>query len=271
MELTEKKVAKNLEVQFTLFSVYYNSFPVPQIPFIHPIHAGRALYQDFGIEGDNTGDNISELNQNFVELTAAYYIWKNYKKETIPFWGLCHYRRYPTLHLSWLPFKKVYHLKATEDNFNKVLTPSLQNFISKKLAKGYIILPSPNRMYRLKKWSVKQEYFKAHDGVAWLLTEAAINKLYPSYNESFKKFGKSLSVSYYNMLIADWHFWNDYLTFLFDILFELRKDYKIPEDENQRRVFGFMSERLLNTFVLHRRIHNKLKVHYMPIAFFYNK
>src|SRR5438045_2564611 len=116
-------------VPFTLFSIYYTAFPIPNIPFIHPIHAGRAIYEDIGIEGDNTGDNISALNENFVELTAAWYIWKNYNKETIPYWGLCHYRRYPTLHLKWPGVKEVYHLQATEDNFNKVLTSQLQTTI----------------------------------------------------------------------------------------------------------------------------------------------
>ena len=253
---------------FTLFSVYYNEFPVPDVSYVHPIHAGRALYKDFGIEGDNTGENISDQNKNFVELTAAYYIWKNYKKENIPYWGLCHYRRYPTLHLGWLPFKKEYKLSATQENFKKVLTKDLQNKISKKLSEGYVILPARKHMYRLKPWSIKQEYAKAHDSNAWNITEAAIKKLYPDYSSSFKKFGSQSSMSFFNMLVAGWDFWNGYLTFLFDILFELKKNYIIPAEPHQARVFGFMSERLLNTYVLHHRLHSKLKVHYMSFAIF---
>ena len=56
-----------------------------------PLHVGKAGKQDFGLIGDNTGDNISAKNANFCELTGIYWAWKNLKTDYI---GLCHYRRY---------------------------------------------------------------------------------------------------------------------------------------------------------------------------------
>ena len=53
--------------------------------------------------GDNTGENISELNREVNEMTALYWAWKNYEQLGNPdYIGLMHYRRFLDLsaHLS---------------------------------------------------------------------------------------------------------------------------------------------------------------------------
>ena len=58
-----------------------------------PIQVGKSLSEfNLGFQGDNTGDNISEMNSMFCELTAHYWAWKNLKD--VDYIGLCHYRRY---------------------------------------------------------------------------------------------------------------------------------------------------------------------------------
>ena len=42
---------------------------------------------------DDEGDNISNKNANYCELTGLYWMWKNVNDE---FLGLAHYRRYFT-------------------------------------------------------------------------------------------------------------------------------------------------------------------------------
>lgn len=241
---------------------------VPEVPWVHPIQAGRAINEGFGIEGDNTGDSISHLNQNWVELTAIYYIWKNYDRSQIPFWGLVHYRRYFTLPLGLNPFKRIYPLKASEETFRRVLNPKLEAYIGRQLAEGKIILPKRYHMYKLKKWSVKQQYIRDHDADAWNLMEKAVKTLYPEYSESLDRFAGGLDLCVFNIMIASWDFWDGYLTWLFRILNEVKKEYRIREDPNQRRVFGFLSERLLNVYVLHQQVNKGQKIKYMPVAYF---
>ena len=49
-----------------------------------PIQVGKSLSEfNLGFQGDNTGDNISEMNSMFCELTAHYWAWKNLKLSLI--------------------------------------------------------------------------------------------------------------------------------------------------------------------------------------------
>ena len=57
----------------------------------HPVHVGAELSEvELGIDKDNTGDNISDKNPYYCELTALYHLWKN---SNASFKGLMHYRR----------------------------------------------------------------------------------------------------------------------------------------------------------------------------------
>lgn len=254
---------------FTLFSIYYKPFHVPDISYIHPIHAGHALGNDFGIEGDDSGDHISALNPNWVEMTALYYIWKNYPKEGIPYWGMVHYRRYLTTPIGWNPFKRIERLPATEENFRKVLNPELETYIDRKLEEGYVLVPKADHMYKLKRWSVRQQYIRDHDADAWNLMEKAVKTQHPEYTRSFDRFAGGLDLFAFNIMIASWDFWNGYLSFLFPILREVQQHYTIRPDPNQRRVFGFLAERLLNVYVLHQKWEHGQKVKHLQVAYFY--
>ena len=56
-----------------------------------PVQVGSALHKAVGYTPDNTGDNISEKNPYYCELTGLYWAWKNLPADVL---GLVHYRRY---------------------------------------------------------------------------------------------------------------------------------------------------------------------------------
>ncbi len=75
-----------------LVCCHKKDFFLKEKPFL-PIQVGKDLSNiDLGIQGDNTGDNISKLNPCYCELTAHYWYWKN--MPIAKYVGLNHYRRY---------------------------------------------------------------------------------------------------------------------------------------------------------------------------------
>ena len=93
-----------------LLCVYHQPAPILKNEAVYPIHAGRALLDEQvkngriskqqahwlqkHLPGDDTGDNISNLNPYLNEMTAVYWAWKNYDKLDNPdYIGLMHYRR----------------------------------------------------------------------------------------------------------------------------------------------------------------------------------
>ena len=70
----------------------HKKFPAPEDPLYVPLHVGRASSEALRYPGDHTGDNISDKNCYYGELTGVYWVWKNMR--TDGYIGICHYRRY---------------------------------------------------------------------------------------------------------------------------------------------------------------------------------
>lgn len=74
-----------------MWVITHKNYPGISDDLYRTLHVGRALSQDLGYTGDDTGDNISLKNRNYCELTGLYWLWKNNQCDII---GVCHYRRF---------------------------------------------------------------------------------------------------------------------------------------------------------------------------------
>lgn len=211
------------------------------------MHVGRSLSkEDFSLIGDNTGDNISHLNHHFCELTALYWIWKN-RSDGANSFGLVHYRRY---------------FKPTSQSI-KIMDRSIaSNSDLNDLMKRYkIVLPKP-RNYWIE--SVEQHYKNAHYSSDLQIVREILQRKYPEYEQAFNKILKGRKLSLYNMFVMKSEHFDAYCSWLFDILFEAEKTIQYENyGPYQRRVFGFLGERLLNVWVTHNFKTKEIK--YLPI------
>lgn len=257
------------ERKFIIYAVYHKPFFKPAVDFVVPIHAGKVLSTiTLPFAGDDTGENISALNPNFCELTVLYWIWKNVPFDPADIWGLCHYRRYFVIPKKRLFKKKksTVQKEPTAASLNEAVNDKLLLYMKKELETADAIVQYP--------WTVRNKtgeivtietnYREEHIAAHWEILKEVIVKLYPAYASSLETFCKNTSMSFLNMMVARASVWQEYLSWMFSILFEVKKLITVPSDAYQSRVFGFLSERLMSLYLAH----NKVRVAYMPVGLF---
>lgn len=207
----------------------HKKYWMPEDNMYLPIHVGKEGKQDIGYIGDNTGDNISYKNANYCELTGLYWAWKNLDADYI---GLAHYRRHFT------------YKGASGDKYSRVMT---SDELKKLLKDNDILLPNPRNYYIETNYS---QYVHAHHKEDLDYTRNIISEKYPKYLKAYDDSMKRTTGHRFNMFIMKKEKFDAYCEWLFDILFELENRLDISSySKNDARVFGFVSERLLDVWI----------------------
>ena len=177
---------------------------------------------------DNIGNNISDLNFTFCELTGVYWIWKNLDADIL---GSTHYRRF------------FYDNKIISD-YNKVLPIDT---IEEILEKYDIIIPEKAYTTPL---TILEHFKKNHIESDLNICREIISKKYPDYLESFEKV---MNRKYYypcNMFITSKKIFDQYCDWLFNILLLADKRFNYTNRDNYNlRACGFLGERLFNVWL----------------------
>lgn len=213
-----------------------------------PIHAGRAnalkKEPNESLEwllknmiGDNTGDNISDRNGSYNEMTSVYWAWKNYDALGNPEWiGFMHYRR----HFLFKDGKaSCYENDGIYDEYLDEIGYSKER-IEEILADADFVTTRPQ--YRTSLY----EHYKRNHRIEDLDTAIQILKSkYPEYSESADTYLQGPKAYFCNMFIFPKRLFMQYASWIFDILFEFEKQVDIS---NKRL---FISEWLTGIFIQH--------------------
>lgn len=218
-----------------------------------PIQVGKAISSiDLGIVGDNSGDNISNLNPFFCELTALYWLWKNGSKHK--YVGLNHYRRYFDFSKRFAYGSSCNFITEEDIKKRKSILPDLGSIFKKY----DIVVPTATQY----PFSLMDDYFYNHIKEDYNILKRTVKQLYPEYMDTFHKvMERNSKLRPFNMFITSQEIFDSYSQWLFNILFEVQKKVKISGYAQQARVFGFMAERLLNVYLAH----NKLRIKEVPV------
>lgn len=217
----------------------HKKYRMPTDSMYLPVHVGAVGKESIGYQRDDEGENISELNPYFCELTGLYWAWKN---SDVDYIGLAHYRR----HFSFHPHEK--------DIWNAVLKESE---IEADLGKVKVFVPK-KRWYFIE--TLYSHYAHTHYIIQLDETRKIIEEWYPEYLESFDRSVKQRWGYMFNMMIMEQRLLDSYCTWLFDILFELKR--RLGEDgltPFHSRYYGRISEIIFNVWILEQQKTGNLK------------
>ncbi|MCR5088591.1 MAG: DUF4422 domain-containing protein [Oscillospiraceae bacterium] len=206
----------------------HKEYRMPEDSLYLPVQAGRAQHAPLPYIGDNTGENISEKNPHYCELTCLYWAWKNLDAEAV---GLCHYRRY-------------FAGKSFGEKWSRLLTAQQAE---KLLQKAPVILPKKREYWIETGYS---QYAHAHHEEDLILTRAILEEKWPAYVPAFDGTLSRTRGHRFNMFLMRRDLLDRYCSWLFQVLAELETRLDISSYSSyDRRVYGFVGERLLDVWV----------------------
>ena len=128
-----------------------------------------------------------------------------------------------------------------------------------------VILPEKERVAYYKiMMPVQLQYAISHNNKDWKILGEFIKENKPDYYDAFKKVSSSFYISCYNMFIMNKSILNNYAQWLFDILLSISEKKDISKyDAYQSRIYGFMSERLLNVYFYKHK--DDFNICYLPV------
>jgi len=233
---------------------------VTQDPYL-PIHVGHALHPEvnLGIQCDDDGENISEKNGCYCELTGMYWAWKNLKDVDVI--GLNHYRRYFDFHgKAGFGLPEVQLKSKDLDSCNFEIPQKIFN----KLKKNVVIVAKP-RTYPM---DVYMNYCCDHYSTdikeLRKVVEETCDKVYLN---AFDKVMSSYRLVHYNMFLMRWDLYDKYCQWLFGVLTVVENRINISNyDTTQKRIYGYFAERLFNVYL----VANHIDVKQYPILWFFD-
>lgn len=231
---------------------HHKDGPFLQDEIFMPIHVGAAnsKFRKDEWYRDDSGENISEKNGSFCELTALYWLWKNVDAE---FYGLMHYRRFLNFNIgdhgsySYIDLEKAknihgWNLGRFEREIARfdILTSPYWNVHP---------VGQPNNIMTNREFYARDHFVKDLDVIIDIIRDDN-----PEIYKSVIEHIYGTTCNFANLAIMNKDIFHRYCDWLFRILFEAEKRVDISDyDKYQKRIWGFIAERLLGGFINHLR------------------
>jgi len=254
---------------------------IPQNSLYVPIHVGakNAIRRmDSGVYCyDDEGDNISDKNATYCELTAQYWLWKNVQAD---YYGLCHYRRF----LCFNPNDAKRNLRGqieayAMDPFNIKKFGLEDEAQMREVIEGNDIVvgeeqkvcrlytPRGNQSSAYKHWTAHdRDLIKTQDLEKMLLI---LREVAPEIGADAVEYLNGKEFLGFNCFVMRRKLFNEMCSIEFEVLHRLEQEVDLT-DYNQQltRIFGFMGEIIFSSYVYHIEKKGNYRIKRVPLVYF---
>ena len=249
-----------------IFSVYHKPYRIFSSECLVPIQVGAWNQESFGLLHDNTGNNIADKNGGYCELTAQYWVWKNYLPTHLDLkWvGFCHYRRF----MDFWNWSSEYNRGAYNYRYVDSRSFALEMFPKYTEAELSYVIPDNADIVLPRSFKNKSfiENQLSHYMFVWGnrgLDEvcSVINSDYVDYKEDFKQSMSSRRGYHGLTYLMKTPLFVRYAQWMFDFLEKINRRISKAEWYSQNgRWEGLIGELIFNTWLYHEIRVNELNV-----------
>lgn len=198
--------------------------------YLLPLQTGAAAADHiFAPYHDAAGDNLSDRNRKYAEMSGVYWVWKNFPPA--PYVGVCHYRR---------------HFLLEEEDLLQIAAQDLDMVVQTPC----LLIPDNGLRFVVAGYITRKHL---------AFCRQAIQEICPEYLPAYREAVGCRMIHACNMFVMKWAWFDRYCSWLFPILFRAEA---LSVEENLDRDWGkylaYLAELLLDPFIAYHK--NELKV-----------
>ena len=218
----------------------HKNFFIPKLPKGYQlIHAGKKIFNDdLGFQGDDTGDNVSELNVQINELSAIYWVWKN--APHVDYIGFASYRRFFAIPGDG-------EISIGNDGEHVATVDELIDLLQD--CDMIVGIPTMNVV------SFEPD-FQAQYDIGRQIFRKHFENQQPDYVETLNRVEAGNRLITNTIFFTRWSLFNEYCKFLYSFLIPAAREYATND-----RTMSYKGEQAFSVFCEH----NNLRLKFLPI------
>lgn len=254
-----KDAVKDFDKDITIFTPYTDRFGIFSNKIFHPILIGKFAQnlKTGAIKGDSL-INIAEKIDMYGELTAYYWVWKNFlpnsKQKYVGFNQICRALDYDVNQQERTDFIPIF-----KDEYAEKFANYSEEKIIECIEDYDVIIPYKTEY----KFSVYEQYLIEHSKADFDIALDVIEKFFPKYIPARNEVMSSNYLYGMCAFVMRKELLDEFLTWLFDLL------NKVEERINNSTSYGkysdlfssrFMAERFFNIWLVHKINNDNIKI-----------